>query len=184
MSKLESGFSLLEILTVIALVGICSSVAVIQLRSTVAILDADKAANLVISQVSYARTLAVDQRRNVRLDFLGANEIKVTRLESGGGETTMSDVTLPSGYSYGLPSGIGDTPDGLNPGMTAAVNFNSATTGTFLGDGTFVDGSSVLLSGSVFTKGSGNGSVRAITLAGATGRIKQYAIQGTSWVAR
>src|ERR1700704_6187530 len=73
----KAGFTLLETLVVIALVAITSSVAIMQMRTTMAVLDADKAANLVTSQISYARALAVDQRRNVRLDFLGNNQITV-----------------------------------------------------------------------------------------------------------
>jgi hypothetical protein len=96
--------------------------------------------------------------------------------------TVMADVTLPSGYAFGLPQSVGDTPDAF--GNAAPVYFNNNTAGTFLGDGTFVDSSNVLLSGTVFTIGSGNGSARAVTLAGATGRIKQYYLQGTTWIVR
>lgn len=183
MRSRKAGFSLLEAMAVVAIVGIASAVALVQMKTTMQVFDADKAANLVVSQMNYARQLAVDERRNVLVEFLNTNEIKITRNESGGGTTVVSDVTLPSGYTYGLPGGgVGDTPDAF--GATVAVFFNSGNTGTFLGDGTFVDNSNVLLSGTVFTIGGGNGTARAVTLAGATGRIKQYWLQGTSWIVR
>jgi prepilin-type N-terminal cleavage/methylation domain-containing protein len=178
----ESGYSLLEMLLVILLVGIVSSVALIQMKTTIAALDADQASNLVVSELSYARQVAVDERRNVLVQFLGTQEIRVTRDESGGGTTVLADVTLPSGYRFGLAGGVGDTPDGF--GNAAAVYFNNGNSGTFLGDGTLVDGASVLLNGTVFTIGVGNGSARAVTLSGSTGRIDKYWIQGTAWVVR
>ena len=182
MHQRNSGFSLLEVLTVVGLIMIVSSVAVVQMRQSMTILDADRAANLVMGQMRYARQVAVDQRRDVLLEFTGTNEITVTRLDPGSVETLLSEVTLPSGYAFGLPSGVGDTPDGY--GNSGAVVFGSAGSGTFLGDGILVNSSGIVVNGSVFTIGSGNGSARAITLNGASGRVKQYAITGTTWVER
>ncbi len=182
MNRRDGGFSLLETLVVVGLIAV-SSIGIIQMKTSLAGLDADKASNLVRSQISYARQLAVNQRRNVEIDFAGNNEITVTRLNADATETVMADVTLPAGYVFGLPSGISaDTPDGF--GNDAAVFFNEATGGTFVGDGTFLDSSGILLNGTVFTIGSGNGSARAVTLAGSTGKVKQYWVSGTSWVVR
>jgi len=177
-----AGFSLIEIMVVIALTGIASSVAMIQIKATTAMLDADQASNLVASQLNYGRQVAVDQRRSVLVGFLNGNEVKVTRDEIGGGKTVLADVTLPSGYTFGLPSGVGDTPNRFGNG--AAVYFNAGTGGTFLGDGTFVDSTNTLVNGSVFTIGGGNTSARAVTLSGSGGTVKQYIVQGATWVVR
>ncbi len=182
MHRRNSAFSLIEVLTVVSLIAIVSTVAIIQMSQTMAILDADKASSLVSSQIRYARQVAVDQRREVDIEFVGANRITVTRQDGGGATTVLSDQTLPSGYSFGLPSGVGDTPDGY--GNTQPVSFNLETMGTFLGDGTLVNGAGVVVNGTVFTLGSGNGSARAVTLTGASGRLKQYAIQESAWVER
>jgi len=193
MNRQEAGFNLLEVVAVVALTAIGSSVAIIQMKNTIAKLDADKAANTVVSEINYARQLAVDQRRNVLVEFVGTNELRVTRQESGGGTTRMDDVTLPTGYSFNFPTGIGDTPDGFLAGSSLytsigtagkAVFVGAGTTGTFIGDGTFVDNSNVLLNGEVFTQGTGNGTARAVTLSGATGKVKQYWLQGSTWVVR
>ena len=182
MSRSQAGFSLLETLTTIGLLAIVSGMAVIQMKGSLAAVEADDASNLVRSQFNYARQLAVNERRNVVVGFWGNNEIKVTRQDTGGGSTVMADVTLPGSFTFALASGAGDTPDGFNCGTP--VYLNAATSGTFLGDGTFVDASSLLANGCVFTKGSGNGTARAVALAGATGKIKQYWLQGTTWVAK
>lgn len=183
MKRSDAGFSLLELLTVVMLIGIATTVAIIQMRQSVAMLDADKAANLVSAQIRYARQIAVDQRRNVEVAFVGSNQVTVTRQDGGGAETVLSDERLPAGYTFGLPTGIGsDTPEGY--GNSQPVNFNLGTTGTFLGDGTLVNDAGIVMNGTVFTIGSGNGSARAITLTGASGRLKVYAIQGAAWIER
>jgi prepilin-type N-terminal cleavage/methylation domain-containing protein len=177
------GFSLLEVLTVSTLVLIGSTVAVIQYRTSVAVLDADKASNLVVGQIRYARQVAVDQRRNVELAFVESNRITVTRQDGGGATTVMSDVTLPPGYTFGLAAGVGDTPEGY--GDDEPVQFGlDDTSGIFQGDGAFVSGAAVVMNGTVFTIGSGNGSARAVTLTGASGRMKQYYIKDGAWVER
>ncbi len=182
MRSKSSGYSLLEVLTVVALIAIVSTVAVIQMRQSVATLDADRALNLVVAQLRYARQIAVDQRRQADISFSAPNGITITRQDSGGGSTVMASETLPSGYGFGLPEGVSDTPEGY--GNTQPVSFNLDTTGTFLGDGTFVNSAGIVINGTVFTIGSGNGSARAVTLTGASGRLKQYWVQGTSWAER
>jgi Tfp pilus assembly protein FimT len=178
----NSGFSLIEVVMIIALIMIGSSVALVQMRQSVATLDADRAAGMVVSQIQYARQVAVDQRRNVVIAYADPNQITVTRQDPGGVATELSDVTLPTGYTFGLASGVGDTPDGY--GDDAAVDFNDGASATFLGDGTLVTGGGVVVNGTVFTIGAGNGSARAVTVTGASGRTKQYYLQGAAWVER
>jgi type II secretory pathway pseudopilin PulG len=170
----------LEVLVVVGCIVIASTVAMVQMRQSMAIVDADKAANTVASQIRYARQIAVDQRRTVLLEFVEPNEIKVTR--QGDDEAVMSDVFLPTGFRFALPADAVDTPE--NYGAGAAVYFNAGTSGTFLGDGTFVDASGVILNGTVFTLGSGNNTARAVTLTGASGRTKQYQMVAEEWAAK
>jgi type II secretory pathway pseudopilin PulG len=173
----QAGFSLVEIAVVIGLSLICLGVGIIPLRSTIATLDADKASGLVLSQLAYARQIAVDQRRNVLVQFVGTNRITVTRQESDASTTVLSDVTLPSGYVFGKPTGVTSTPDSV-----AVTEMNGGTSGTFLGDGTALDNLGILLNGCVYTIGSGNGSARAVTLSGSSGKVKRFWLQGTNWV--
>ena len=173
---------MVEIAVVLLFISVGSRVAINQVKGSLNAIDADVAAGTVAGQVQYARQLAIDRRRNMLLEFLNNNEIKITRQDAGGGTTVMSDVTLPSGFTFGLPSGLGDTPEGF--GNASAVYFNGGTSGLFLGDGTFVTTSNVLVNGTVYTIGSGNPTARAVTLTASTGRVKQYSISGTTWVLR
>ncbi|HYR84700.1 MAG TPA: prepilin-type N-terminal cleavage/methylation domain-containing protein [Terriglobia bacterium] len=182
MRRQDKGFSLVEVTVVVGLIMIGSAVAVVQMRQSAAAIDADKASNMAIAELRYARQVAVDERRTVNVAFVGSNGITVTRQNGGGSTTLLDSVTLPSGYTFGLPTGVDDTPEAF--GNTQPVSFNLGTTGSFLGDGIFVSGAGIVMNGTVFTIGSGNGSARAVTLTGASGRMKQYYVQGTKWVER
>jgi Tfp pilus assembly protein FimT len=182
MTQSKQGFSLVEAMMVTLLVMIGSSVAIIQMRNSLEVLDADAACDLVVSQVRYARQIAVDQRRNVEIEFFDDNRIRITRDDGGGASTVMSEETLPGSVTFGIPGGAPDTPEAY--GNTAAVFFNGETSGTFLGDGIFVSATNVVLNGTVFTMGGDNGSARAVTLAGASGRLRTYRISGGAWVER
>lgn len=180
MYERHRGFSMIEVVVALAIILIGASVAVVQLRSSLAIVDADKAINLVSSQLRYARQIAVDQRRNVFVEFVGDDELRITRLDPDDATTVMAEASLPGGFSFGKPEDVGDTPDAY--GDAAPVYFNMSTNGIFQADGSFVDNGGLPANGSVFTMGNNTGSARALTLAGATGRTKVYWLQGTTWV--
>jgi hypothetical protein len=137
-----------------------------------------------MSQLRYARQIAVDQRRNVLVEFLGNNQMKATRQDGSGVTTVIYDLTLPTGFTFSAPTGAPDTPEGYSPGVTAPVYFNAGTSGTFLGDGIFIDGGGNLLNGAVFTMGGGSSTARAVTLTGASGRTKTYTWNAGTWKER
>lgn len=182
MNQGDRGFSMIEALVAMAIILIGASVAVVQLRTSIAIVDADKAINLVSTQLRYARQVAVDQRRNVFVEFVGSDQLRVSRIEPDATTTVMAEVNLPAGFRFGKPGGIGDTPDAF--GDAAPVYFNMNTSGIFQSDGAFVDNAGLPANGTVFTMQSNNGSARALTLTGSTGRTRIYWLQGATWTER
>ncbi|HYR84567.1 MAG TPA: hypothetical protein VE422_10865 [Terriglobia bacterium] len=184
MRKRNPGYSLIEVVTVVALTMIGSSVAVVQMKSSRTSVDANVAASTVIDQLKLARERAVSERHSVRVEFVSPSTIEVSRIDNNGSATVLSTAALPAGYTFGLPTGIaGDTQDGF--GNASAVYFKGANNGIFLEDGALINKAGIVMSGSVFTIGSGgNATARAVTISGATGRTKQYDIQGSAWVER
>jgi len=166
---------------VVALMMIMAAVAVIRMKQSITLLDADKAANQIAEQIRYARQIGLDDRRNVLVEFISPNRIKITRQDTPT-PTVLYDQTLPFGYTYSLPSGVADTPDAY--GNATAVAFNGGNSGTFFGDGSFTDNLGIVLNGTIFTKNGSNTTARAVTLAGASGRIRTYRVSGAAWVAR
>lgn len=180
MSKDYRGFTLLEVSMVLSLSMVAAGVGIVQLSKSVSAVDANTAGHAVESQLHYAREIAVNQRRNVVVEFNSPDLIAIKRQETDGTLTTIEATTLPSGFSFGLPtSGVGDTPEGY--GADSPVDFNGDSSGIFGADGTFVNNSGVVLSGTVFTIGATNGTARAITLSGPNGRTKQYYIRDGAW---
>jgi type II secretory pathway pseudopilin PulG len=184
MRKRNPGYSLIEVLTVVALTMIGSSAAVVQMKSSRTSLEANVAASAVIDQLKLARESAINERRNVRVEFISPSTIQVSRIENDKSTTVLSTATLPAGYTFGLPAGITlDTQDGY--GNATPVYFKGANRGLFLGNGSLTNDAGIVISGSVFTIGSGgDATARAVTISGANGRTKQYYIQGSGWVER
>jgi prepilin-type N-terminal cleavage/methylation domain-containing protein len=180
MRNRDLGFTLVEVAIVTSLMLIAASVGVVQLRSSLSSVDANTAGLAVATQLRYAREIAVNQRRNVTIEFDEPDTIVIRRREVDDTLTTVATASLPAGFTFGLPaSAVGDTPEGY--GADAAIDFNSATGGTFGADGTFMSDAGVVLSGTVFTIGASDGTARATTLSGANGRTKQYYIRDGAW---
>src|SRR3989442_15684376 len=95
----DKGFSLVEVTVVVGLIMIGSAVAVGQMRQSAAAIDGDKASNMAIAELRYARQVAVDERRTGNVGVVGSNGITVTRQNGGGSPTLPESVTFPLGYT-------------------------------------------------------------------------------------
>ncbi len=174
------GFSLVEMLVVVAVLGILGGVAVITMTRVLPQRRADSALQLLQAQLLLARQSAMDQRRNFRVTFLGSNELLVQRLELSAPPTTVVDYFLPYGATYTFFSTLPDTSDGF--GNTKAVNFNDGTAIIFVSDGTMTDANSNFCNGTVFVGIDKNpATARAITIMGSTAKIRAYRFNGTAY---
>jgi len=204
------GFSLLEMLLVIAIIGITSAFAILAFTNVLPTIRADSTLQLAEAQLRDAREKAVDQRRNFTVTFQGTNEMVACSSGtipgaaacpvSANGVSQYYDYFLPYGFTWmskfggtadpnNLYSGIGDTPDTY--GKNYAINFINSVgyvctalpcTITFQSDGTVVDGSGNYVWGTVFMGFPGAViQARAITILGATGKIKGWRYNGKAW---
>jgi len=175
----ESGFSLLELLMSLLVIGIVSGMALVTIINVLPTLRADGGMQLVLTQLRQARQSSVDQRRNFAVTFVGTNRVTVVRQETGGGTTAIADYFFPYQMITKVYSGLPDTPD--NFGKANAVNFNGNVV-VFVSDGTAVDSTGALINGTVFL-GIGNNpmTARAVTVMGGTGRIRSYRYNGTAF---
>jgi prepilin-type N-terminal cleavage/methylation domain-containing protein len=180
----EGGFSLLELLVTILVIGIVSSFAIYGFNNVLPTLRADSASQLLVAQLRQARQASVDQRRDILVTFRGTSEIVIVRLNLDSTTTPLSDYFLPYGMVYMLFSGVPDTRDGF--GNSAAVNFNCGGSGLpctirFQSDGSVLDNTGNYINGTVFIGRAGqNLTARAVTILGATGRIRGWRYNGNA----
>jgi len=171
----ERGVTLIEMLLVVGIMGVVGAMGAAQIAEARRSMQGDGAMRLVMSQFNLARQMAVTQRRNMQLQFVGTNWMQIVRQEVPAGTTTLVSQAFEGNVTYRIvPSVTLDTPDGF--GKTAAVSFGSSTTSIiFSSDGTLIDQSGNPLNGTVFLAVINvPKSQRAVTVLGATGRVRGY----------
>jgi len=177
----DSGFSVLELMLTIGVIGVVTAIAVIQFGSAQQSVKGDGVMRVVLAQVNTARELSISQRRNMQLQFVGLNGLRIVRQDMPSGTTVVGSTMFESGGQYYLTPGLPDTPD--NFGRTQSLDFGAATTVMFSSDGTCIDQSGNPVNGTIFLGLPGRPlSARAITILGATGRVRAYRWNGAKWV--
>jgi Tfp pilus assembly protein FimT len=179
----ERGYSAIELMMTLGVIATVSAMAAFQIGNARPSFKGDGAMRVVMAQMNTARELALTQRRSIEIKFLNNNQIQLIRQEVpiANGTTLLTTVFIEGGLTYSLTSGLPDTPDGF--GKASAVDFGTATQMVFSSDGTLVNQSGAPISGTVFVSIPGQArSSRAVTILGATGRIRGFKWDGNSWV--
>ncbi len=176
-----AGFSLLEVLLVVSLGAVLTGMTLFAFQAAQRQIQGDANLRLLLSQLETAREQALTQRRAIEVRFVAPNEIDTVRRELPTGETVLARVFFTGNARFALWPGLPDTPDGF--GAAAAVDFGSAAVTMFGADGTFVDAAGVPVNGTVFFGVPGQTeTARAVTILGATGRVRGYRWSGSAWV--
>ncbi len=177
----DSGFSLVELNVVALVMCIVAGFALINITGILPRMNAEASLNQTVAQLRTGRELSMAQRRNIELRFVENNQIELSRIDIPSGRTVLSTVTLENGFEFRLFDGIPDTPDSFGNG--SAVDFGASSTLIFLSDGTLVNSQGDPLSGTVFLGLEEHPeTARAVTILGATGRVRGYRWTGSSWI--
>jgi Tfp pilus assembly protein FimT len=177
-----AGFSMVEICIGLMLACSLAGIAVINLGSIMPGMHANKAMYEAVSQLRRGRQLAIAQRRNIQLSFVDDDQIEIARVEPAGENTVLSTVALGNKFEFRKFDSIStDTPDEF--GSSSALDFGSATSFTFRPDGTLVDGTGNPANGTILIGLAEHPEVaRAVTILGATGRVRCYRWTGEKWI--
>jgi hypothetical protein len=164
------------------LIGIVSAISVVQIGAVRQSLNGDSGMRVVLGQLNLAREMSIADRRTVQLRFVGTNALQIIRNDVPAGTTMLSSAVFEGGVEYTLTPSVPDSPDAF--GNANAVDFGAALTVLFNSDGTLVDERGRTINGTIFlaVRGGGARSIRAITVLGATGRIRAYRWTGAEWV--
>jgi Tfp pilus assembly protein FimT len=179
------GFSTIELLIVVLIMMTVGGMAIIQLSPTLQQQQSNAAMIQIASELRQARELAMTERRNIQISFPTNNQITLTRMNLPAGQAVLGTIPIQAPAVFMLTPGAPDTPDGF--GNKGAVEFGGLVGGPptmlFQSDGTFVDTNGNLMNGTVFI-GIPNvpTSGRAVTVVGATGRIRMYKANPTGWM--
>ncbi len=176
----DAGFSLVETLVVLTIGVVLAAIATMQIGAVRPSMQGDSAMRVVMSQLNQAREMAIAQRRNMELQFIVPNGIRIVRHDVPNGTTVVSAAVLEDGAEFQLLAGAPDTPDGF--GNATAIDFGAANAVMFTSDGTLIDDVGNPVDGTVFLMlPSGGLSARAVSILGATGRVKGYRWNGSTW---
>jgi prepilin-type N-terminal cleavage/methylation domain-containing protein len=170
----QHGFSLLEVMVTISITAIVGSMATAGLVTARRVYQGDGAMRVVMAQLNTAREMAITQRHNMEIQFVGGNWVRIVRHENAVGVTTVvSNVALEGNVQFSLTAGVPDTPDGF--GAMSPIAFGAAAAVMFTTDGTLIDSGGSPINGTVFLSILNQPeSARAVTVLGSTGRVRGY----------
>lgn len=185
--RVESGFSLIEALVVIAIILVLAAAAVVQIGPSLQAAKSNTALESTLGQLRMVHQEAIDKRRIFRVTFNLPRTIQIDQVtyDSTGSQvfTFVSSIDLPLETQFtvvsGVPTASGTTPDGLGT-ASAAVDFSLDYGGGgnsvfFQKDGRATDSAGRLNSGVVYIARPGDMySSKAVTVLGATGRVKGW----------
>jgi type II secretory pathway pseudopilin PulG len=179
--RTSAGFSLVEIVVVVGIVGAIVGISIPALMSFVADSKADGAAAAVVNTMRTARDRAIGERRNFQLRFIMPNQIQIARVDLLGATEIISNTFLEGNLEFRYNLATGDTGDGFGAGTPIA--FGASATRMFTSEGTFVDTTGDPLNGTIFLAAENvANSERAITILGATALIHSWRWNGRAWV--
>ena len=173
----ERGVSLLETLLTVGIMAIVGGMATAKMSNARRTMQGDGAMRVVMAEINMARDMAMAQRRNMEVQFVGGNWVRIVRHEAPGIVTTvLHSAALESNATFALTPNVPDTPDGF--GNASSVCFGTACNaqGVMFGtEGTLIDANGTPINGTVFLSiASQASSTRAVAVLGATGRIRGY----------
>jgi prepilin-type N-terminal cleavage/methylation domain-containing protein len=182
----QRGFSLLEILVAVAIISVVLVMAMLNYGNILPNYKANSAMDQVISQMRSARERAISHRREVQVQFVGTNQLTITELWLVGTAPPPTTVTFEGGAQYMVFASVPDIPAPYNFGNSGPIYFGASAspppTMKFSTTGAFIDGGNSLVNGTVFLGIPGKPSTaRAISVLGATGRVREYHWDGTQW---
>ena len=183
----DAGFTLLEVLVVVGLLGTLAAMAIMVSPSFVRLAKADSGVAQVMDVLRLARETSVSQRRNVIVRPIGLNALQTVRQDIGAGgtvtgTTVLRTVEFENNIEFRLEPGVPNTPD-MFPMNGTAISFGASPTRMFTTEGTFVDQQGDPLNGTFFLSRRGDPlSARAITIFGPTGLIRMWQWNGREWL--
>jgi prepilin-type N-terminal cleavage/methylation domain-containing protein len=178
----QRGFTLIEVMMVVAILATVAGIAIGVSPAFVQHARAESSIAQAVDVFRSAREVAISQRRNVAITFIGTNALRTVRMDiPGPATTTLRTVQLENRMQFMLTPGLPDTPDLF--GNADPISFGATNQWMFTSEGTFVDANGDVLNGTLFLGVPDQiNSARAISIFGATALIRTWSWNGREWV--
>ena len=181
-ARSERGVSLIDTMVTLSVLAIVASMATMQVTNVRRGLAGDGALRLVMAQLTTAREMAITQRRNMEVQFVGNNWVQIIRQEVPTGTTVVGNVALEGNMRYSLVPGVPEAESGF--GNSAPINFTTGATRIMFGpNGALVSETGAPVNASVYLSFAQQPeSYRAVTVLGSIGRVRGWRWNGREWI--
>lgn len=176
----DAGYSMLEILLVLGLGVTLMAIASGFYPQAAAAIQGDANMRIVNWQLKLARETAINERRDVEIQFIPPNGLRLVRHDLPNGTTVLHTAYLENGTEFRTFVGFPDTPDSF--GNTQATWFGGAAAVMFTADGMLTDATGNPANGTIFIGQAHKPmTARALTIFGPTATIRSYRWDGSAW---
>ncbi len=183
MRNSSRGFSTAELMITVSIALTVATFSTVKIIAAQKIARDTNSATAVLGTMRSARQIAIDQRRQVLVQFTGPRTLVVQRVDNGIATLVLNTVTLPSDVQFyaqsGIPTSSSQVPDGFGTGAKAldfSIDYGGQGSAIyFQPDGSALDSTGRTNNGIVYLARPGDlNSQRAVTLYGTTGRSRSW----------
>lgn len=176
------GFSLMELLTVIVIIGMMASIAIP--RSGVSRYQANTGAQVVASTLTYAQRQAISRQADTRVAFdVVNNELRVHEDQDNDNVIDLGERVTMAALPEGVTFGLGAAP--ARPMGGAVINFTRTQGGLplviFRRDGSASENGGVYVTTIAGLSVGRPTDVRAVEISRATGRAAWFSYASGAW---
>jgi prepilin-type N-terminal cleavage/methylation domain-containing protein len=185
------GFSLVELLIVVAIIGIMAAVAIGITPGIIQTAKGQSGAQQLAGFLKRHRETAISRRRNIEIWFTAPNQVRsVQRAVPDppnplGPNTPLETTFLEGSLEYRQFAGVPDTPDGFGAAAPIILGGAPPTANAvmFTSEGTFTDVDGNPINASIFL-GIVNQrtTANALTIIGTTAAVRSWRYDGSRWV--
>lgn len=182
-----AGFTLIEVLIVMLVIGVVSGMSMMVLPAVIAAAKADSGSSQLTTLLRTAREQSITERRNIEVRFVAPDRVECWRIdvdEDGVtvGQTLVQQVIIGERMEYQRFAGIPDTPDGFAAALPGTVEFTGSAPWAFTTEGTLVDANGDVVNGTIFLgQPQTPETARAVTLFGPTALLREWRWNGAAW---